>query len=382
MKRILAFALLATAGLVSTPGYIGASTQRDRFINVEGATLHSRIDAAIRQGTSGREQFWTAYSFDVRPGVAVDAEFNNFRGDIHTTHNGSVTIGFSDGVEVETRNLGIFLLRDQSGAITRLEIYNLDRVHEYSGYPVYWLGRATNDESLDLLKSLALGQPGAKISEHATMAIGLHDDKRVPGMLKDFVRSSTTEKVRDSAVFWLGQFGGEHEFLAELVRSDRESTELRKNAAFAIGISKDQEAIAVLKNLFASVTGREVRKQIIFAISINKNSDESVDFLIQAATNDSDADTRKQALFWLGQKAGERSLKVLGNLASNSDGDTEVQKQAVFAISQRRKDESVPLLIKIAKTHPKAEVRKQAMFWLGQTGDERAITFFKEILAK
>ena len=66
----------------------------------------------------------------------------------------------------------------------------------------------------------------------------------------------------------------------------------------------------------------------------------------------------------------------------SSDADTEVQKQAVFAISQRPKDESVPLLIKIAKTHASPAVRKQAIFWLGQTGDERAVDFFKEILLK
>jgi HEAT repeat protein len=59
-----------------------------------------------------------------------------------------------------------------------------------------------------------------------------------------------------------------------------------------------------------------------------------------------------------------------------------VLKQAVFAISQRDKDESVPLLIKIARTHSNPQVRKDAMFWLGQTGDERAVQFFKEILSK
>ena len=46
------------------------------------------------------------------------------------------------------------------------------------------------------------------------------------------------------------------------------------------------------------------------------------------------------------------------------------------------KNESVPLLINIAKTHPNAVVRKQAIFWLGQTGDERAVEFFKELLLK
>jgi hypothetical protein len=40
----------------------------------------------------------------------------------------------------------------------------------------------------------------------------------------------------------------------------------------------------------------------------------------------------------------------------------------------------VPLLIKVARTNDNAAVRKQAMFWLAQSKDSRAIDFFAEIL--
>jgi HEAT repeat protein len=59
-----------------------------------------------------------------------------------------------------------------------------------------------------------------------------------------------------------------------------------------------------------------------------------------------------------------------------------VKKRAVFALSQLPKDEGIPLLIKVAKTNQNAAVRKQAMFWLGQSKDQRALDFFAEILGK
>jgi len=59
-----------------------------------------------------------------------------------------------------------------------------------------------------------------------------------------------------------------------------------------------------------------------------------------------------------------------------------VQVQAVRAISERKAEESVPLLIKIAKTHPNQMVRKQAIRSLGESGDPRAIEFFREVLTK
>jgi HEAT repeat protein len=214
------------------------------------------------------------------------------------------------------------------------------------------------------------------------MAIGLHDDVGVSGILKDLITKSNIERVRSAAIFWLGQIGGEQPFLAGLVRSEQESTDIRKKAAFAIGASKDETSLPVLRDLYKEMSNREVKKQIIFAISINNDEDGSLAFLIDAAKDDTDREARKQAIFWLGQKAGKRALEALGDTLNSNDADTEIQKQAVFAISQRNRDEAVPLLIKIARTHAKGEVRKQAIFWLGQTGDERALEFFKEILLK
>lgn len=377
---------ITTTLLISVlAGVALASGQRDQFINIEGSDLKTGIENAVKRGRSmsPATPFWVAYSFDVRPGVAVDAELKEFRGATTSFSGASVSIGTSSGVSIETRNLGVFLLHEAGGSpITRIEVYNLDRKREYTGYPVYWLGRAGNEESLSFLKGLADSDQSGKVAERAILAIGLHDDRRVAGMLKEMFRKQKTDKARSAALFWLGQIGGEHEFLAAVSRNEQESIEMRKHAVFAIGVSKDAAAMSALTNLYATAAAREVKKQILFAVSINQNKDEAVDFLIKVATNDPDQEQRKQALFWLGQKAGERSLEVLGNVVESHDADTEVQRAALFAIGRRPKDEAVPRLIEIAKTHPKGEIRKQAIFWLSRSGDQRAIDFFKELLSK
>jgi len=75
-------------------------------------------------------------------------------------------------------------------------------------------------------------------------------------------------------------------------------------------------------------------------------------------------------------------LDFLSAMVQSVDSQTEVQLQAVRAISERQADEAVPLLIKIAKTHSNQHVRKQAIRSLGESGDPRAIEFFREVLAK
>jgi HEAT repeat protein len=59
-----------------------------------------------------------------------------------------------------------------------------------------------------------------------------------------------------------------------------------------------------------------------------------------------------------------------------------VKKTAVAALGRMPKDEGVPLLIQVARTNRNIDVRKQAMFWLGESKDPRAVSFFEEILTK
>jgi len=66
--------------------------------------------------------------------------------------------------------------------------------------------------------------------------------------------------------------------------------------------------------------------------------------------------------------------------AIEDDPDTDIKKKAVFALSQLPKDQGVPLLIHVAKTNKNPAVRKQAMFWLGQSNDARALEFFEQVL--
>jgi hypothetical protein len=40
----------------------------------------------------------------------------------------------------------------------------------------------------------------------------------------------------------------------------------------------------------------------------------------------------------------------------------------------------VPALIRVARTSPNGELRKSALFWLGQSEDPRALGLFEELL--
>src|SRR5204862_7496335 len=96
-------------------------------------------------------------------------------------------------------------------------------------------------------------------------------------------------------------------------------------------------------------------------------------------------DTRSHSLVHasvgLAPKAGKKAVGTITG-ASENDSDTDVKKKAVFALSQLPKDEGVPKLIEVAQNNRNPEVRKQAMFWLGQSNDPRALQFFEKVLTQ
>jgi hypothetical protein len=100
--------------------------------------------------------------------------------------------------------------------------------------------------------------------------------------------------------------------------------------------------------------------------------------LARAATLNQE--TRRTAVFWLGQAAGAVVAQALDSIVGDPRGDREVRKHAVFALSQRDRSEAVPALIRIARTNPDPELRKTALFWLGESEDPRALDLFEEIL--
>jgi hypothetical protein len=101
-------------------------------------------------------------------------------------------------------------------------------------------------------------------------------------------------------------------------------------------------------------------------------------FLLRIARDENrPLQVRRNALHWLGTGVSDK----LGIADEQADTDEdEMRKQAVFVLSQRPKSESVPELMSLARSAKYPSVRRQAIFWLGQTGDLRAAEVYAELL--
>lgn len=136
-----------------------------------------------------------------------------------------------------------------------------------------------------------------------------------------------------------------------------------------------------LMRIAATAAGRAAR-DAIFPATLADSANVWPAMIGIAKDEDRPREARRSAIFWLGQAAGDEVTGMLDSIAIDTSGDRDVREQAIFALSQRPKDEGIPALMRIARTSPDRELRKKAMFWLGQSGDPRAVALFEEILTR
>jgi hypothetical protein len=248
----------------------------------------------------------------------------------------------------------IMLFRVQDKQLVRVKVATGDCVLDAGGLVFVWLTDVKPPESVAFLGESVRnenleGRGRHSIGNEALMAIALHDGQEAEGAMESFTAPAQPEELRKQAAFWLG-------------------------------VARGKEGLAALQRMAKNDPSTEVRGHVAFALSVSKEPG-GLEEMIRMAHEDESGRVRGQAIFWLAQKAGERAVSAIDGAIAN-DPDTDVKKQAVFALSQLPKDEGVPKLIQVAENNRNPEARKQAMFWLGQSQDPRALNFFEKVLLK
>lgn len=153
---------------------------------------------------------------------------------------------------------------------------------------------------------------------------------------------------------------------------NRDSGERRDLGTVGVG-----EATSFLTGVVEQANGRSASDAVLPLVLAD-----SIDpwpTLLRFARNDRlSRSVRSSVSFWLARGASA----VLGVADHDDDADDDVRSSAVFALSQQPKDVAIPRLLEVARRNAHPAARAQALFWLGQSGDPRAIDLFEEILRR
>lgn len=152
-----------------------------------------------------------------------------------------------------------------------------------------------------------------------------------------------------------------------------------KEPVYWLGEREDEESFNFITSEYKH-SSSDLKTSLLFAVSIHPG-DKTYAFLKERALNEDVRDVRKNAAFWLGTYKDEKSFTMLKDIFQKAD-DEDVKEHIIFAIQLNESEPAVRELIHIARTETSAELRKKAVFWLGQKSTPEALKFFEEILLK
>ncbi len=370
----LALAVLAASALArpaaSAPSAEGIQAPAPRV--VAGAIEERWADAGLAQEiralASGRgDPIWIAWSVPLVQGERRICCFGDLAGpgrkpssegrcDLEDDDGFTITSEEDDPTPRPRASWLHVLVRASREGVTRVRGFSEDCRLDPGGRAFHRLTGVTPAESLKWLESRLAprrrGEEAVEREDDILAVVALHGAPEADGILEAIALGDGDADLRGHALFWMAGARGRRGF--ETVR--RVAT-------------RDRDA--------------EVRRKAIFALSQSRER-EAIEAMIGLARGDRDPDARGEALFWLAQAAGrkvasEAARRAISDAVEN-DPETEVKKKAVFALSQLPSEDGVPLLLDVARTHRNPEVRREAIFWLGQSDDPRALELIQRIL--
>ena len=246
---------------------------------------------------------------------------------------------------------------------------------------MFLLSQKPGSESESLIIDAIRNDPSIAVREDAIFWLGQMRSDRAAATLEELVSSSSDVRLRDKALFSLSQqnSGRARSVMRRLAENPDSPTKLRESAIFQIGQRGSQENADYLKELFTRLPRGEesLRKSALFSLSQMRGYGNDRWLLDIAMDERQSTEVRKHALFCAGQNGvSGRELATLYDRVGSRD----VKEQLIWVMSESRDPRASDRLVEIAKSDRDPEMRKKALFWLGQKNDPRIRQILLDIL--
>jgi HEAT repeat protein len=219
-------------------------------------------------------------------------------------------------------------------------------------------------------------------------------------------------EVREQAVFWLSQVKTDEVLAAlEAILRESDDPEIQEKAIFAVSQHGSPRALQLLKAYAERQDASpEMREQAIFWIGQSQHAG-GARYLIELYAKMTDPDLKERVIFSIAQGGGAEARQWLVDRAKDAAEDIEVRKnalfwagqsggltaadlkglyatlpdaemkeQVIFVASQRNEPAAVDFLMEVARTEQDSELRERAIFWLGQSKDPRVAAFLLSLI--
>ena len=286
----------------------------------------------------------------------------------------------------------------------RIEALNaLMQMNAEQALPILKKVLARRDKCSELLRRKAVFLVSQKRTDEAV------------DILLSAAKTDPDRRTREDAVFWLSQTNSPRavEVLEQILLRDPPDEEMQKKAVFSLSQSRTARGQQVLREFVRRREApEEVRGEAIFWLGQGHDAENSV-VLREIFPTLQSQEMQEKVIFSLSQRrtpensrflldqaknkkldadlrknalfwAGQSgaAAKDLAEIYDSAGDDSDLREQVIFVLSQRRDEGAVDKLLDIARKEPDRELRRQAIFWLSQSRDPRVAKLLEEIINK
>ena len=243
---------------------------------------------------------------------------------------------------------------------------------------LFLVSQKRTDETANILMNTARNDPDPEVREKAVFWLS-----QVPGstpLLENILKGNSDQNIKEQALFALSQQRDPRaqQILRDFAGRENENSDLREKAIFWLGQQRDSENTEFLRGLYSRLTNEDLKEKILFSLSQQRGAGNEQWLMSIALNPKEDIELRKKALFWAGQSGV--AISEISRLYDRMN-DSEMKEAIIFALSQRQRDPAaMDKLFDIAKTEKDPELRKKAIFWLGQSRDPRVQQFLMDLI--
>jgi len=248
---------------------------------------------------------------------------------------------------------------------------------------VFLLSQKPTARTETMLLDAARSDPDAEVREQAIFWLGQTNSPRAAAAIDSILRTSTDPKIQVRALFALAQ--GDAATAGPVLRryatrSDV-NREVRDQAVFWLGQTGTAEDTRFLQDLYRREEDAGIKERILFSVAQNDGARETIGpWLAAIAANRQEPIALRKNAIFWSGQTGAPLTDLIR--AYDQMPEPEMKDQVLFVLSQRPEREATDKLIAIARTDPDTKRKTQALFWLGQRNDPRAQELFLEILER
>lgn len=316
--------------------------------------------------------------------------------------------------------------RDISGLY--MELVNDDSDKQLQQNALYWLGQlgdGNDEKTFTILKSIAMDRNRSReIRETAFHSLTQLKRGDVTNIFVEIAKNDPDKRLRQTALYYIGQSArrGDEEkifiILKEFALDQKQNREVRESAFHSLKELRRGDVLAIFLELAKNDPDDRIRSSALYYVGQAGEKDpdkvfaiykeilldqkqakntregamhsltslrhpETLNILLQVVKSDPNEQIQQSAIYYIGQlsKNKSKNLEILILLYDSTPKDrTRSLESVLYAVASIGNDQAVDFLSKIAKTSENYELRRRAVYYLGNIGGDKARTVLLEIL--